>query len=95
MAVQRSDLGWLAHCEGFGVEASGRRLGVVEEVLFVSGRPAAIIVVGGVLRVRTLLVDADEVEGVWPTSRRVVLSSTAPKQRRRRARGIRRRGSTA
>jgi hypothetical protein len=95
MTVQRAERDWLGACEGFRVEAGRCRLGVVQEVVFLAGRPAALVVAAGLLRPRTLLVAAEAVDEVWPTSRRIVLLSSTPAEPRFQAlrRRLRRRRS--
>ena len=59
---------WLCHCEGYGVEQAGRRLGVVENVVFESqlDRPGALRVRSGLFREKLKVVRIDEVEEIVP-----------------------------
>jgi hypothetical protein len=59
---------WLCHCEGYGVEKAGRRLGVVENVVFESqlDRPGALRVRSGLFRGKLQVVRVDEVEEIVP-----------------------------
>jgi hypothetical protein len=80
---------WLADCTGFAVEDHGERIGRVAEVQrdADSGRPTAVVVRGGIGRIRRLLVPIEEVAGVVPSSRRIVLSGDGlgPENEPRRA----------
>ena len=66
---------WLCRCEGFRVEAPTGRLGLVEAVRFGArlDRPDELLVRGGVLRNRTLVVPVSEVQEVVPRQQRLVL----------------------
>ena len=66
---------WLCRCEGFRVEAPTGRLGLVEAVRFGArlDRPDELLVRGGVLRNRTLVVPVSEVQEVEPRQQRLVL----------------------
>jgi PRC-barrel domain len=65
---------WLPSCHGFRVEAAGKRLGVVEDILYGDGRiPAALLVRGGLWGTRTSIVPVENVTEVVPRSKRVVL----------------------
>lgn len=59
---------WLCHCEGYGVEIAGRRLGFVENVVFESqlDRPGALRVRGGMFGEKLHVVPVDEVEEIVP-----------------------------
>jgi hypothetical protein len=88
---------WLCRCDGFRVEADGRKLGVVAELRFRTrhDRPDALVVYGGVLGNRVLVVPAGDVAGVVPREERVVLAAV-PERLRARDRGrLRSRVSTA
>lgn len=65
---------WLARCEGFQVDGTGGRLGVVEEVRWgPDGEVHALVVVGGLLGNRHLLVPVSEIAVVQPRRMRVAL----------------------
>jgi len=67
---------WLAHCDGYRVEVEGGRLGLVEEVRRApSGQAATLVVRGGKLGLRRLIVPAEEVALLVPRAERVVLRS--------------------
>jgi hypothetical protein len=67
---------WLSSCHGFRVEAGGRSLGIVEDVLYGDGRdPAALLVRGGFFGTRTTLVAVEDVSEVVPRVKRVVLGN--------------------
>ena len=76
---------WLCRCDGFGVEAEGRRLGVVAELRYRSrhDRPDQLVIYGGVFGNRKLVVPLAEVEHVVPRERRVVLRALPESLRRR------------
>jgi hypothetical protein len=57
---------WLGNCEGFRVEARGRKIGTVEHVVFSGDRPVQLSVCSGMLRLRSKLVPIDDVAVVWP-----------------------------
>jgi hypothetical protein len=71
---------WLHRCDGFVVEAAGRRVGVVENLRFESStvEPDEIVVRLGRLPRRRLPVPASAVAGVDPKRRRLVLDERAP-----------------
>lgn len=73
--VQDETLEWLSSWHGYGVEAGGSRVGVVEDVLFgvEHGVVAALVVRGGLFGTRVRIVTAESVASVRPRSRRVVL----------------------
>jgi hypothetical protein len=66
---------WLCRCEGFRVDAPNGRLGLVEAVRFGArlDRPDELVVRGGLLRNRTLVVPVSEIEEVVPRQQRLVL----------------------
>jgi hypothetical protein len=67
---------WLAHCEGYRVEAAGGRLGFVEETRS-RGGTTLLAVRAGRLGRRILLVPADEVAFVVPRAKRLWLRTGA------------------
>jgi PRC-barrel domain len=80
---------WLEHCEGFRVEASGRRIGLVEDVLLNAedNRPAAIMVAAGLRGVRTVVVPVEQIEAVQPRDERIRVSGPWPNPSHRPRRG--------
>ncbi len=72
---------WLCRCEGFRVDAPTGRLGLVEAVRFGArlDRPDELLVRGGLLRNRTLVVPVSDVQEVVPQQQRLVLRC-APEQ---------------
>ena len=76
---------WLCRCEGFRVEASTERVGVVESVRFGSrlDRPDELIVRGGVFGGRRVVIAVSDVEEVVPRQQRLVLRR-APERRQHR-----------
>jgi hypothetical protein len=86
---------WLCHCEGYGVEQAGRRLGVVENVVFESqlDRPGALRVRSGLFHEKLQVVRVDEVEEIVPREGLLRLrpepeQATAPRAHRRVGRRI-------
>jgi hypothetical protein len=67
---------WTRNCHGFRVELARRRLGIVEDVLYGAepGRPAALVVRGGVFGGRVELVPVEAVETIEPSRRRLTLA---------------------
>ena len=73
---------WLANAQGFRVDAPTRTLGVVEEVrVDEDGRLQSLVVVGGVLGSRSIIVEARHVESVSPRLLRVRVDQSARQQR--------------
>jgi hypothetical protein len=73
---------WVASCQGFRLEAAGKRVGVVEEVLVGDDkRPAALLVQGGLLGTKSFIVAVEDVLAVIPRSRRIVVQSNPPATR--------------
>jgi uncharacterized protein YrrD len=69
---------WLGHCEGFRVEVNGRRLGVVEQVIFDArtARPDSLIVRRGLFRFGITAVPVLAVADVIPSRKLLTLTST-------------------
>jgi hypothetical protein len=67
---------WLCRCEGFHVDAPTGRVGVVEEVRFETrlDRPDTLVVRGGLVGSRVLLVPVSDVKDVAPRQQRLVLA---------------------
>jgi hypothetical protein len=70
---------WLAQAEGFVVEGSNGRLGVVEELRFESraDRPDALVVRAGRFARRRLVIPVDAVEDVIPRKKLIRLRTAA------------------
>lgn len=68
---------WLTHSDGYLVEGSGGRVGVVHEVRLRDGRPAHIAVRAGLLGRRLLVFPAADVAFVVPRAKRIYLQSAA------------------
>jgi hypothetical protein len=65
---------WLRNCQGFRVEQGGKKLGVVDDVLF--GRqsePATLLVRSGLFRLGLRAVSVEEVETIDPRRRCITL----------------------
>jgi hypothetical protein len=65
---------WLRNCQGFRVEVEGRKLGVVDDVLF--GRqsePATLLVRTGLFRLGLRAISVDEIETIDPQNLRITL----------------------
>jgi hypothetical protein len=65
---------WLRNCQGFRVEQGGKKLGVVDDVLF--GRqsePATLLVRTGLFRLGLRAISVDEVETIDPRAVRITL----------------------
>jgi hypothetical protein len=65
---------WLRNCQGFRVEADGRKIGIVDDVLF--GRhsePATLLVRTGLFRLGLQAISVDEVESIDPRALRITL----------------------
>jgi hypothetical protein len=65
---------WLRNCQGFRVEAAGKRIGVVDDVLF--GRqsePATLLVRTGLFRLGLRAISVDEIDSIDPRSLRITL----------------------
>jgi hypothetical protein len=70
---------WLKESAGFAVEVDGRRLGLVEDVVYDSriDRPDAVLVRVGLLRRRLALVPVDSVLALVPREQVVVVRGEA------------------
>jgi hypothetical protein len=67
---------WLRNCQGFRVESGGKRVGVVDDVLF--GRqsePATLLVRTGLFRMGLRAISVDEIETIDPRGLRITLRS--------------------
>jgi hypothetical protein len=67
---------WIAHCEGYSVDADGGEVGLVEEVCDApAGNPGLLVLRAGRFGRRRLLVPTEEVISVLPREARVVVRS--------------------
>jgi hypothetical protein len=67
---------WLRNCQGFRVEQGGKKLGVVDDVLF--GRqsePATLLVRTGVFRLGLRAIPVDEIDTIDPRALRITVKS--------------------
>jgi hypothetical protein len=66
----------LARCEGYRVDADGRRVGTVADVLFRArhDRPDALVVRTGLLRMRFVVLSVDDVVEIVPREQRLQVS---------------------
>jgi hypothetical protein len=80
---------WLCHCEGYWVEQAGRRLGVVENVVFESelDRPGALRIRSGLFREKLQVVRVDQVAEIVPREGLLRLRPEPEQATTRRARG--------
>lgn len=65
---------WLRNCQGFRVEQGGKKLGVVDDVLF--GRqsePATLLVRTGIFRLGLRAIPVDEIDAIDPRGLRVTM----------------------
>ena len=79
---------WLCRCEGFKVDASTGRLGFVEAVRFGSrlDRPDELLVRGGVLGGRRLVIAVADVQEVIPRQQRLTVRRSPERRHDRLAR---------
>jgi hypothetical protein len=65
---------WLRNCQGFRVEAGGKRVGVVDDVLFSQqSEPATLLVRTGLFRMGLRAIPVDEIATIDPRSLRITL----------------------
>lgn len=65
---------WLRNCQGFRVEQGGKKLGVVDDVLFgQQSEPATLLLRTGLFRLGVRAVSVDEVETIDPRALRIIL----------------------
>ena len=65
---------WLRNCQGFRVEQGGKKLGVVDDVLF--GRqsePTTLLVRTGIFRLGLRAIPVDEIDAIDPRGLRVTM----------------------
>jgi hypothetical protein len=68
---------WLRNCQGFRVDERGKKVGVVDEVLF--GRhsePATLLVRTGIFRLGLRAIPVDEIDTIDPRGLRITLRAT-------------------
>jgi hypothetical protein len=67
---------WLRNCQGFRVEQGGKKVGVVDDVLFGQhSEPATLLVRTGVFRLGLRAIPVDEIETIDPRGLRLMLRS--------------------
>jgi hypothetical protein len=67
---------WLRNCQGFRVERAGKKVGVVDDVLF--GRqsePATLLVRTGLFRLGLRAISVAEIESIDPRRLRITLKA--------------------
>jgi hypothetical protein len=65
---------WLRNCQGFRVEVAGKKVGVVDDVLFgQQSEPATLLVRTGLFRLGLRAISVDEIEAIDPRRLRVTL----------------------
>ena len=66
---------WLRRCQGFRVDSEGRRLGIVEDVLYGAehDRPSALLVRTGIFKRKLEAISLDDVEAIYPRAQRLSL----------------------
>lgn len=64
----------LRNCQGFRVESGGKRVGVVDDVLFgQKSEPATLLVRTGLFRLGLRAISVDEIETIDPRGLRITL----------------------
>jgi hypothetical protein len=66
---------WLRRCQGFRVDSEGRRIGIVEDVLYGAehDRPSALLVRTGIFKRRLEAISLEDVEAIYPRAQRLSL----------------------
>jgi hypothetical protein len=65
---------WLRNCQGFRVEIAGKKIGVVDDVLFgQKSEPATLLVRTGLFRLGLRAISVGEIETIDPRSLRITL----------------------
>jgi hypothetical protein len=66
---------WLRRCQGFRVDSEGRRIGIVEDVLYGAehDRPSAFLVRTGMFKRKLEAISLDDVEAIYPRAQRLSL----------------------
>ena len=70
---------WLRRCQGFRVQSDGRRIGIVEDVLYGAehDRPSALLVRTGMLKRRLEAISLEDVEEIFPRAQRLSLRAVS------------------
>jgi hypothetical protein len=70
---------WLRRCQGFRVDSEGRRLGIVEDILYGAehDRPSALLVRTGTLKRRLEAISLEDVEAIYPRAQRLSLRASS------------------
>lgn len=67
----------LRNCQGFRVEYGGKRVGIVDDVLFgQKSEPATLLVRTGLFRLGLRAISVDEIESIDPRALRITLKQT-------------------
>jgi uncharacterized protein YrrD len=68
---------WVRNCQGFRVYSGGKRIGVVQDVLFGAqpGVPEALLVQTGLLRLGVRVIDVQTIQELEPQATRLVVAS--------------------
>jgi hypothetical protein len=70
---------WLRNCQGFQVDAAGKKLGVVDDVLFGrNSEPATLLVRTGLFRLGLRAISVQEIEAIDPRKLRITLRTDGP-----------------
>lgn len=64
---------WLEHCDGFRVDGSNGRIGIVEEVRHAAGGESLLVIRMGVLGLKAVTISTREVLEIVPRARRLWL----------------------
>jgi uncharacterized protein YrrD len=65
---------WLRNCQGFRVEQGGKKVGVVDDVLFGQrSEPATLLVRTGLFRLGLRAISVDDIRSIEPRSLRITL----------------------
>ena len=64
---------WLEHCDGFRVDGSHGRIGVVEEVQHAAGGDSLLVIRTGILGLKVVTISTREVFEIVPRARRLWL----------------------
>jgi hypothetical protein len=70
---------WLRNCQGFRVDQGGKKLGVVDDVLFGQhSEPATLLVRTGLFRLGLRAIPVDEIDTIDPRALRITLLDASP-----------------
>ena len=66
---------WLRRCQGFRIDSEGRRIGVVEDVLYGAeyDRPSALLVRTGIFKRKLEAIPLEHIEAIYPREQRLSL----------------------